>query len=70
MVNPKPLCVLIIILILLIGIYEKHTGDVVSVTHHWGRRAEPAHYKTVSGNVLIYFSLFLAAVASYVFRKD
>jgi|GEM_PF-1971288 len=71
MLNPKPLCILIIVLVLLIGVYEKHTGNVVSVTHHWGRRSgSPGHYKMVSGNLLIGFSIFLAAVASYVFRKD
>jgi len=70
MLNPKPLCILIIVLILLVGIYEKQTGNVVSVTHHWGKRSSPGHYKMVSGNLLIYFSLFLAVIASYIFRKD
>lgn len=69
MLNPKPLSVLIIILVLLVGIYEKHTGNVMTVTHHW-KKSDTVHYKTVSGNVLIYFSLFLAAIASFIFRKE
>lgn len=70
MLSPKPLCILIILLVLLMGVYEKHTGNVISMSHHWGRKNEPIHYKTVSGNVLIYFSIFLAAIASYIFRKE
>jgi hypothetical protein len=69
MVNPKPLCMLIILIVLLAGVYEKQTGNVVSVAH-LSRRTEPTHYKMVTGEVLIYFSLFLAAIASYIFRKE
>jgi len=69
MVNPKPLCMLIIIIVLLAGVYEQQTGNVVSVAH-LTRRTEPTHYKMLSGEVLIYFSLFLAAIASYIFRKE
>jgi hypothetical protein len=70
MLNPKPLSFIIIISVLLLGLYEKHTGDVVSVTHHFGRKTANAHYSMMSGNSLIFFSLFLAAVATYVFRKE
>ena len=70
MLNPKPLCIIIIVLVLLLGIYEKHTGDVVSVTHHFGKRSGPGHYATVPGDMLIYSSFFLAAIASYIFRKE
>ena len=69
MVNPKPLCMFIIILVLLAGVYEKQTGNIMNVTH-FGRRSETAHYRMISGEVLIYFSMFLAAIASFVFRKD
>ena len=57
-------------MVLVIGLYEKHTGDVVSVTNHLSRKGGTVHYKTISGNALVYFSFFLAAVASFVFRKD
>jgi len=70
MLNPKPLCVLIIVLVLVIGLYEQHTGNVMSVTNHFSRKGGNVHYKTVPGNALIYFSFFLAAIASIIFRKD
>jgi hypothetical protein len=70
MLNPKPLCVIIIVSFLLLGLYEKHSGDVVTVTHHFGRKAGNVQYSMMSGNSLIFFSLFLAAVATYVFRKE
>jgi len=57
-------------MILLVGLYEKQTGNVVNVTHHFGRKSTQGHYKVISGNVLIYFSFFLAFIASIVFRKD
>ena len=70
MVNPKPLSMVIILLVLFLGLYEKQTGTVISVAH-FSRRADAAvHYKMVPGDVLVYFSLFLAAIASFVFRKD
>jgi hypothetical protein len=69
MVNPKPLCFLIILLVLFAGVYEKQTGNVMSVTH-FGRRTESSNFKMIPGEVLIYFSVFLAAVATFVFRKD
>lgn len=69
MVNPKPLSMVIILLVLFLGLYEKQTGTVISVAHF--RRTDVAvHYKMVPGNVLVYFSFFLAAIASFVFRKE
>lgn len=70
MLHPKPLSVLIIILVLFLGVYEKHTGNVVSITNHLSRKGGSTHYRTVTGDVLIYFSIFLAAIASFIFRKE
>ena len=70
MLHPKPLSILIIILVLLMGVYEKHTGNVVSITNHLSRKGGSTHFRTVSGDVLIYFSIFLAAIASIIFRKE
>lgn len=70
MLSPKPLCIFIIVLVLVVGLYEKHTGNVVSVTNHFSRKGGNVHYKMISGNALIYFSFFLATIASIVFRKD
>jgi hypothetical protein len=69
MVNPRPLCFLIILLVLFAGVYEKMTGNVMSVTH-WGRRTESSHFKMIPGDVLIYFSVFLASIATIVFRRN
>jgi hypothetical protein len=70
MLNPKPLCVVIILLVLVMGLYEKQTGDVITITNHLSRNGASTHFKAVSGNVLIYFSLFLATIASIIFRKE
>ncbi|PWT72498.1 MAG: hypothetical protein C5B59_15625 [Bacteroidetes bacterium] len=61
---------MIIVMVLLVGLYEKHTGNVVSVTNHFSRKGGNVHYKMISGTALVYFSFFLAGVASIVFRKE
>jgi hypothetical protein len=71
MQKPKILILLIIVILLLMGIYEKQTNDVVmNRVSRWGSRAGTITYITLSGNFLIYFSLVIAGIYSYLFRKD
>ena len=64
--KPKLLIYLVIAIILIIGIYERQTGNLVGAIYY--SRTRPFH-ATVPGNMLILLSLLLFVVVSYVMRK-
>ena len=68
--KPKALIFSFIFTILLIGLYEKKTGNVVNASYHFGKRAGTVYHMSYSGNFLVYFSVFLVGVALYLYRKD